>query len=63
MCSTRTARSRRRCNMAMVELEPMLAEEEINASVYHHARDLEGHGLVEVMSDMTPATMRRGCIS
>ena len=42
-----------RCNMAMVELEPMPAEEEINARVYHHARDLEAHGLVEVMSDMS----------
>ena len=42
-----------RCNMAMVELEPMPAEEEINARVYHHARDLETHGLVEVMSDMS----------
>jgi glutamate synthase (NADPH/NADH) large chain len=42
-----------RCNMAMVELEPMPAEEEINARVYHHARDLESHGLVEIMSDMS----------
>jgi glutamate synthase (NADPH/NADH) large chain len=42
-----------RCNMAMVELEPMPAEEEINARVYHHARDLETHGLVEIMSDMS----------
>jgi glutamate synthase (NADPH/NADH) large chain len=42
-----------RCNMAMVELEPMPAEEEINARVYHHARDLEAHGLVEVMSDLS----------
>jgi glutamate synthase (NADPH/NADH) large chain len=42
-----------RCNMAMVALEPMPAEEEINARVYHHARDLEAHGLVEVMSDMS----------
>jgi glutamate synthase (NADPH/NADH) large chain len=42
-----------RCNMAMVALEPMPAEEEINARVYHQARDLEMHGLVEVMSDMS----------
>ena len=42
-----------RCNMAMVELEPMPTEEEINARVYHHARDLESHGLVEIMSDMS----------
>ena len=42
-----------RCNMAMVALEPMPAEEEVNARVYHHARDLEAHGLVEVMADMS----------
>ncbi len=42
-----------RCNMAMVELEPMPAEEDINARVYHHARDLETHGLVEIMSDLS----------
>ena len=42
-----------RCNLAMVELEPMPAEEDVNARTYHHARDLETHGLVEVMSDMS----------
>jgi glutamate synthase (NADPH/NADH) large chain len=31
----------------------MPAEEEINARVYHHARHLESHGLVEIMSDMS----------
>ena len=41
------------CNMAMVELEPVIEEEDINARVYHQAGDLDGHGLVEVMSDMT----------
>jgi glutamate synthase (NADPH) large chain len=41
------------CNMAMVELEPLLEEEEINATAYHHAGDLEGHGRVDVMSDLT----------
>jgi glutamate synthase (NADPH/NADH) large chain len=42
-----------RCNMAMVELEPMPDEEDINAKIFHHARDLEAHGLVEVMADMS----------
>jgi glutamate synthase (NADPH/NADH) large chain len=41
------------CNMAMVELEPLAEEEEINAKVYHQAGDLDGHGRVEVMSDLT----------
>jgi len=43
----------RRCNLAMVELEPVPAEEEISAQVYGHANDLEAHGRVDVSSDMT----------
>jgi glutamate synthase (NADPH/NADH) large chain len=42
-----------RCNLAMVDLEPMPEEEDINAKVFHHARDLEAHGLVDIMSDMS----------
>ncbi len=42
-----------RCNMAMVELEPMPDEENINARVFHHARDLEAHGMVDIMADMS----------
>jgi len=42
-----------RCNLSMVELEPMPEEEEINATYFHQAHDLDGHGRVDVMSDMT----------
>jgi len=42
-----------RCNLAMVELEPMLAEEEASERIYHQAHDLESHGRVEVLEDMT----------
>jgi len=42
-----------RCNLAMVELEPVLAEEEASERIYHHVHDLESHGRVEVMEDMT----------
>jgi len=42
-----------RCNLAMVELEPMPQEEEFNARVLHHVHDLETHGLVDVMADMS----------
>ena len=42
-----------RCNLAMVDLEPMPGEEDINAKVFHQARDLEAHGLVDIMSDMS----------
>ena len=42
-----------RCNLAMVELEPVPEEEEISAQVYGHAQDLESHGRVDISSDMT----------
>ena len=42
-----------RCNMAMVELEPVPAEEEASERIYHHLHDLESHGRVEVLDDMT----------
>ena len=42
-----------RCNLSMVELGPVLAEEELNQSVHHHGGDLEGHGRVDVMEDMS----------
>jgi glutamate synthase (NADPH/NADH) large chain len=42
-----------RCNLAMVELEPMPGEEDINARVFHQARDLEAHGVVDIMDDMS----------
>src|SRR5205085_5640246 len=34
----------RRCNLAMVELEPVLDEEEMIARHYHQAGDLDSHG-------------------
>jgi len=48
-----------RCNMAMVELEPMPAEEEIAERIYHHSNDLESHGRVEVLEDMTRHDLER----
>jgi glutamate synthase (NADPH/NADH) large chain len=42
-----------RCNMTMVELEPLPAEEEAAAKIFHHAQDLETSGWVDVSSDMT----------
>jgi glutamate synthase (NADPH/NADH) large chain len=42
-----------RCNLAMVELEPMPGEEDINSRIFHHARDLETHGLVDITSDLS----------
>jgi glutamate synthase (NADPH/NADH) large chain len=42
-----------RCNLAMVELEPVPEEEEVNARQYGHAADLETHGRIDVLADMT----------
>jgi glutamate synthase (NADPH/NADH) large chain len=41
-----------RCNMAMVELEPVPEEEEVAEQVYGLANDLETHGRVDVMADL-----------
>jgi glutamate synthase (NADPH/NADH) large chain len=43
----------RRCNLAMIELEPVPAEEDVNARVYHHRNDLETSGRIEILTDMT----------
>jgi len=40
-----------RCNMAMVELEPMPGEEDVAERVFH--QELEAHGRVEILEDMT----------
>jgi glutamate synthase domain-containing protein 2/glutamate synthase domain-containing protein 1/glutamate synthase domain-containing protein 3 len=48
-----------RCNMTMVELEPVPDEEDINSRFYGHAGDLDGHGRVEVMNDMSRFDARR----
>lgn len=41
------------CNLSMVELEPVIEEEELAAKRHHAVGDLEAHGLVDVLSDMT----------
>ena len=42
-----------RCNLSMVELEPVAAEEEVMQRHLHSGGDLQGHGRVDVMSDMS----------
>jgi len=41
------------CNLAMVELEPIIAEDEALESLDHQGGDLETHGMVDVSHDMT----------
>jgi glutamate synthase (NADPH) large chain len=42
-----------RCNMAMVDLEPVAAEEEMMQRHLHSGGDLATHGRVDVMNDMS----------
>nr|WP_232372447.1 glutamate synthase large subunit [Acuticoccus mangrovi] len=43
----------RRCNLAMVELEPVLEEDDLMERLHHHGGDLETKGRVDVTADMT----------
>jgi glutamate synthase (NADPH/NADH) large chain len=43
----------RRCNLSMIDLEPIEAEEEVMRKLANQGGDLESHGLVDVMRDMT----------
>jgi glutamate synthase (NADPH/NADH) large chain len=47
------------CNMAMVELEPVLSEEMINANAYHASGDLEAHGKVDVFGNLLESDIER----
>ena len=42
-----------RCNMAMVELEPVPEEDELLEKLYHHGSDIAHMGRVDVSGDMT----------
>ncbi|BAP54415.1 glutamate synthase, domain 2 [Thioploca ingrica] len=52
---------KKRCNLAMVELEPVDGEERALENGYHQSGDLEGHGQVDVMHDMTRHDAERLC--
>jgi glutamate synthase (NADPH/NADH) large chain len=43
----------KRCNLAMVELESVAEEEMLNERLHHQGGDLQVHGRVDVMKDMT----------
>ena len=48
-----------RCNMAMVELEPVPEEEQVAEQEFGHYNDLEAHGRVDVMADLTAKDAER----
>ncbi|MDO6965300.1 glutamate synthase large subunit [Rhizobium alvei] len=43
----------KRCNMAMVELQPVPEEDELLEKLHHHGGDLMHKGMVDVSGDMT----------
>ena len=47
------------CNMAMVELEPVLSEEMINENTYHQSGDLDAHGRVDVFQNLLESDVER----
>ncbi len=47
------------CNMAMVDLEPVLSEEMINENAYHQSGDLEAHGRVDVFANLLESDVER----
>jgi glutamate synthase (NADPH/NADH) large chain len=47
------------CNMAMIELEPVLSEEMINENAYHSMGDLEAHGRVDVFGNLLESDIER----
>ncbi|UGV25217.1 glutamate synthase large subunit [Rhodopseudomonas boonkerdii] len=47
------------CNMAMVELEPVLSEELVAENAYHHTGDLEAHGKVDVFANLLESDIER----
>ncbi|MDP9138247.1 MAG: glutamate synthase large subunit, partial [Pseudomonadota bacterium] len=42
----------KRCNLAMVDIAPIPAEDDTIERLHHHGGDLEHHGLVDVTADM-----------
>jgi len=48
-----------KCNMAMIDLEPVAAEEEVMRRLANQGGDLASHGMVDVMGDMTSQDAER----
>ncbi len=42
-----------RCNLSMVELEPVAEEDDLLEKLHHHGGDIEHKGLIDVMADMS----------
>ncbi|RPI43190.1 MAG: glutamate synthase subunit alpha, partial [Hyphomicrobiaceae bacterium] len=49
----------RRCNLSMIDLEPVEAEDKVMRQLSNQGGDLESHGLVDIMGDMTKQDAER----
>jgi len=54
-----TGNFEKRCNLAMVELEPIPEENHVSLGLDQNGDDLESHGLVDIMHDMTNGDAKR----
>jgi glutamate synthase (NADPH) large chain len=43
---------RKRCNLSMVDLEPVEEEEDLSIRLYNHGGDMESKGRIDIMSNM-----------
>ncbi|HEX2553594.1 MAG TPA: glutamate synthase large subunit [Microvirga sp.] len=43
----------KRCNLSMVDLEPVPAEEDLMQRLHHHGGDLETKGRIDILADMS----------
>jgi glutamate synthase (NADPH/NADH) large chain len=43
----------KRCNLSMVDLEPVTEEDELMERLHHHGGDLEFKGRIDVLADMS----------
>jgi glutamate synthase (NADPH) large chain len=43
---------RSRCNLSMVDLEPVEEEEDLSQRLYHHGGDMESKGRIDILSNM-----------
>lgn len=49
----------KRCNQSMVELQPLPSESDALEATEHQGNDLETHGLVDILGDMTSDDVKR----
>ena len=49
----------KRCNLSMVDLEPVEEEEELMRRIHHHGGDLETKGRIDILANMSGSDEER----